>query len=494
MRTDNPTPGPSTVARLRAQVARAKRTVSAQRPVLRWSLVVAMLAGSAALAYLATPVATTYTPLLSHWRLSPSEVTKVAGALDTKQIRFRVDEDQRVLVDSERLGEARDLLGKLGVGPRSLGEIQQKGDAEVSVFDSLGDRIARQTRVSEDELALMIRGLDGVVAAYVRIYKPRPTLGGQSSAPASAFVYLETDRDRPISFKTVQSIQGYVVGHEPYIKHNAVTVWDRKGRYYLDATDPNLGAKTRTRAREEELGEKILEKLDLIKGVAVTVQIVPAQSPPPPPPPAPARPAEEVRAPVAANQPLELEPEARPLTVAAVPATAKSAAESERIRVWVAVPMSYYLKASRVRKPSAEELQSYARKTEELIHTAVAFVVPVAAGAEPPEVTVSTIADGASAAPAVQPASAEPRRALPWWVPAAAAGAVAAVLSVAGYRLLAAARRPAIHPAPPERGRFKVDAASEPGPSERVRELIRLNPEAAASVLHRWTGQGGHDG
>ena len=35
------------------------------------------------------------------------------------------------------------------------------------------------------------------------------------------------------------------------------------------------------------------------------------------------------------------------------------------------------------------------------------------------------------------------------------------------------------------------DAGAGPGPSERVRELIRLNPEAAASVLHRWTGQGG---
>jgi flagellar biosynthesis/type III secretory pathway M-ring protein FliF/YscJ len=39
-----------------------------------------------------------------------------------------------------------------------------------------------------------------------------------------------------------------------------------------------------------------------------------------------------------------------------------------------------------------------------------------------------------------------------------------------------------------------VDAASEttPGASERVRELIRHNPEAAASVLNRWIGQGGH--
>jgi flagellar M-ring protein FliF len=64
-----------------------------------------------------------------------------------------------------------------------------------------------------------------------------------------------------------------------------------------------------------------------------------------------------------------------------------------------------------------------------------------------------------------------------------------------GFGVLAS-RRPAPHPSArprEDRARYKIDEASDPGPgpSERVRELIRLNPEAAASVLHRWTGQGG---
>ena len=47
-----------------------------------------------------------------------------------------------------------------------------------------------------------------------------------------------------------------------------------------------------------------------------------------------------------------------------------------------------------------------------------------------------------------------------------------------------------------DRGRYPIDAAPEPGhaPSERVRELVRFNPEAAAGVLQRWIGQGGHVG
>ena len=47
-----------------------------------------------------------------------------------------------------------------------------------------------------------------------------------------------------------------------------------------------------------------------------------------------------------------------------------------------------------------------------------------------------------------------------------------------------------------DRGRYPIDTAPEPGhaPSERVRELVRFNPEAAAGVLQRWIGQGGHVG
>ena len=63
------------------------------------------------------------------------------------------------------------------------------------------------------------------------------------------------------------------MGYEPDLKHDAVTVVDQKGRRYLDAGNPALGAISRTRAREEELGQKILEQLDWIKGVSVTVQL-----------------------------------------------------------------------------------------------------------------------------------------------------------------------------------------------------------------------------
>ena len=38
--------------------------------------------------------------------------------------------------------------------------------------------------------------------------------------------------------------------------------------------------------------------------------------------------------------------------------------------------------------------------------------------------------------------------------------------------------------------RYHRGTTATPGPSERVREFVRRNPESAVSVLERWTSQG----
>ena len=83
------------------------------------------------------------------------------------------------------------------------------------------------------------------------------------------------------------------------------------------------------------------------------------------------------------------------------------------------------------------------------------------------------------------------RKVLDWGI----VGTVVAVVSIlaAAGSWIQAARRPVVDSRTGASipGDYHVDSASEPGPSERVRELVRRNPEAAASVLQRWTGQGG---
>ena len=125
---------------------------------------------------------------------------------------------------------------------------------------------------------------------------------------------------------------------------------------------------------------------------------------------------------------------------------------------------------------------------------AVELVVP---RGEPWSVKIGSVLDDTSAAdPSPIQVASQARRPVPWWSLAGTAAAVAVTLMVAAYRAVVS-RRPVLRRARgADRGRYPIDTAPEPGhaPSERVRELVRFNPEAAAGVLQRWIGQGGHVG
>jgi hypothetical protein len=211
---------------------------------------------------------------------------------------------------------------------------------------------------------------------------------------------------------------------------------------------------------------------------------------------------------VGVNTPLELEPELplvpapTPVPAVSAPAPAETAGpRSEVARVWVRVPRSYYYsKAAPDRDPSPDRLQPIVARTESLIRVAVGHVVPpelTLAGAAP-DLKIDTIPDDEPAtAPLRSQVATDTRRPLSWWLPAGvAAGGLIVLASVLLVRVLAVrgpvARQRNRAIAAPHLGRYRSDAASEPGPgpAERVRELIRLSPEAAASVLHRWIGQG----
>jgi hypothetical protein len=71
-------------------------------------------------------------------------------------------------------------------------------------------------------------------------------------------------------------------------------------------------------------------------------------------------------------------------------------------------------------------------------------------------------------------------------------GALVSILLIAASWMRIARKPPRrlVEPATTTR-RYHIDSASQPSPSERVRDLIQRNPEAAASVLQRWVGQGG---
>jgi flagellar biosynthesis/type III secretory pathway M-ring protein FliF/YscJ len=529
MRTETPSSLAAAIGRIRTPLGQLRRSVGAQAPAVRWLTVLGGLAVVAAFAYQAAiPSAGKY---LGGGRQYPADdIAKITHALDAQRIGYRVEE-RRIGVAADSYDDATEVVAKLNLGPRSLADIRKQVEDGSTFWDTTSAKQERELHAKEQILEAMICKLEGIVSAYVTINRTTTRVGLRPATTATAFVWLETRDDREIGPKTVQNIQHIIVGNEPAIKPDAVSIQDSKHQY-LDPRDPALNESARIRAREEEIREELLEQIDWIKGVRVTVQLVPAPTPaampssPPPPPPAPApapapgaaeEPAEVEGPRVGVNEPLSLRdepapvvepppappPAPAPVAAALDPATAtatalalapvpvKPAVETAFARILVKVPRSYYfLKALPNRDPSLDVLQPIAARTEGLIKTAVEYVL--APGTF--EVTVTTIPDDVVLKdPLVAPAVPETRRVPEWWLPAAVGAAVAVVLLAVLLRLFSA-RRPRTAAPAKGRGRYDAEAPLDAGrgPSERVRELIRRNPEAAASVLNRWIGQGGH--
>jgi flagellar biosynthesis/type III secretory pathway M-ring protein FliF/YscJ len=476
-----------TVKRILSRLAVAKRSAWARSPVVRWLTVFGIVAASGGLGYLAT-IPSPGKNLGEGRQYSTDAIAQIRRALDVAHIEYRL-EDRRIGVAADRYDEATDVVSKLEINHRSIPEIRK--EFQVSrLWDSPRDKDERELRAREEILETIIGSLDGIVSASVVINRTQTKTGARPTTVTTAFVWLETKDSREIGPKTVQSIKGIIVANEPALKPDAVSVWDWKGRPYLDPSNPALDTISRTRAREEELAQEIFEHIDWINGAQVNVQMV---ARPAPEPVAPVKkPATVAELRVGVNQPLDTVQEPASPEEPARSAEPKTPVATDFARIWVKVPRSfYYLKALPNRNPSLEDLQSIQGRTEMFIKRAVGYVLPSGTF----EISVDTIPDDVVIRdPLVAPAVPETRRIPSWWIPAGVGGGVAALLLIVGLGLLATRRPRRAVAAEPARVRFTVEAAPESGPgaSERVRELIRHNPEAAASVLHRWIGQGGH--
>jgi flagellar M-ring protein FliF len=198
------------------------------------------------------------------------------------------------------------------------------------------------------------------------------------------------------------------------------------------------------------------------------------------------------------NKPAALEAEpapSKPINLTSGPGDTAAGGEPghERGHVLVNVPRSFYYNAlvskSDHLEPSPQELLMMAARTEVGVKKTVELVLP-AQGAW--KVEVDTIPDELPLVrPAVLPYPVESRRkALDWGIVGVVLAAIS-ILAAVGSWVQVARRSARPRETEAKTSRFRADLASGPGPSERVRELVRRNPEAAASVLQRWTVQGG---
>ena len=500
MRTEGSRSPASAATRLRHELARARTWLRGRGRATRLVLVAAAAAALVAavfLAILTMPADRDDVIWLYDGRsFSGDAARSIQKALAAEKVPFRADNGRRIGVAAPRWGDAMSALEKHNVAPASLEEIEGVPPT-FSPWIGAAEKQEQDLWRTERWLKATIEGYGGIRSAIVRIARTQVHAGIRPEWKSSGLVILDVER-KP-SHKVVCAIQTLLARAVPGLAADAVTVGDRSGNFFLEAGDARAASDTKYLARGEQLRDALLEKLGpLIPGIDVDVTVeppAPAEAPAPrTPPPPPSTAAAEARP----NVPVGLEPDPEP-TPHAPAAPAAHASTSGLANVWVKVPRSYYRKLARdvmpARPPSQDDLKFYVQRTNELIDNAVAVLIPPA---EKGRVMVNTIADNLAAEPAPVVAAGPSDAARPWptWLAPAALGAgaglaVALVLGT-GFGLIAS-RRPSARPSRTSlRSGLSVDAPSGPmpGPSERVRDLVRRDPEAAAGVLQRWIGKG----
>ncbi|MDR3620937.1 MAG: hypothetical protein P4L85_16415 [Paludisphaera borealis] len=494
-----------TPGRLLSWLRARRKALAGRSATLRWSLVALAVGGLSLAAYLAAsavaPGERSY--LGAGRRYSSDDVHKIKKTLDKLRIEYQIIDDRRVAVAANNLDAAGAAVAKLELGPRTLTEIRDEAAKDRSWLDSPRDREVREEREQAQVLESLINGLPGIEGSFVKITRPKQRIGLRSVVRPMAFVQLETEGGRELPAGVIESITSILTVAEQGLTPHAITVMDRSGRPYLDAANPALNAQSSTRARQEDLRRQILEKLDWITGIRVDVKLAAAEAIDQPEP----KPVETKTSPnsgssqpapniaVSLNRALSIDPDpADAAPSAASPTSPVPAAPKLRGRVLVNVPRSYYYNASYMpggREPSQDDLRALMGRTETHIRNAVELVVleSPAVAWEPP--SIEMIQDEMPDRMPATAAGGKSRRLVNDWATAGAAGAAAAALVAVGTWVFGS-RQP-VRRSESSRGslRYHRGSPATPPPTERVLEFVRRNPEAAFSVLNRWTSQGG---
>jgi len=431
-------------------------------------------------------------------RFSQAEVAKITKVLEAAKLD-PITDGGRIGVPRSRAVEARSLIGKAGLGPRRMDDLIDQ-TSKPSIFEPPLSAEKKQDLQQARYLKAAIDRLNPDLSATVQIHRKRPAGFARPSESVELHVYLDVEGNQKISSRQVEAIKNLMVSLEPDLKPEGLHLIDRMGNVYLSPTNPSLGHQSRAKAREEELADKIAMTLNWIDDLRVTVTVDPEPASPPPPPEAEV--VETLQEPIQANQPLEAEPEEQPAESLAIVSTepedddGTDAGRTGKATVFLQVPVSYVVQRFNAihgtsRRPAREDLEPLFRQAREDIIARVRNIVPEA---ELARVEVDKFDTDA-------PHVAEPLPLSPsltirsWWLPAALSGTLAA-LGLAALGGWWAARRPASRPRPAAARQATRRLIPAPtSPSEQVRELIRIDPAAAAGVLHRWIGQhaGGHD-
>ncbi|WP_169977492.1 hypothetical protein [Tautonia rosea] len=443
----------------------------------------------------------------------PDQAEALLNELALKGIDAQADDRGRVSVPPARLAEALKVLDQLGLSRRAL--IQEVEDpTRPPLMADATERTEIHLRAEARKIERALEEIPGIQSAVV-VLMPKPGRPFARPEAARAGVHLRADRSRSLSPTTVDRVLN-VIATFTQLKADDVTIIDAQGDALLKAGDPGFARSMRAEALARSWEAAIAEQLSpVIDGALVEVRLdTPIDSDPPAPVvptidedaptfqptplASPAPPSSSMIVKVVPNGPLSLDPP--PESMASEPPAASSPVPAEpppaRANVLVKVPASYYLARHdaflNAREPKQNAIDRFVAFTEDYVRTIIAHVIPETSLGRVQILMQPLPNEPDTPRPIVREARQE---AALWWVPAAVLGGVAGLALIAAASGWLSGRRPALRASSAMAGTSRphlppMPDDDTPGPADRVRELVRSDPSAAAAVLRRWVEQG----
>lgn len=199
------------------------------------------------------------------------DAAAVVGVLETKGIRYRIDENSgTLLVESSRFHDARLALAEAGMpNERAVGF--EMLDKEQGIGTSQFMETARYRHSLEGELARTIASISSVRAARVHLAIPERSAFVRDQRRPSASVLLEVQPGRAVQEGQVRAIGNLVASSVPDLDLAQVTIVDQKGKLLSNFVDDAEAAAANkqleyTAKLEDQLVQRVHRILDPIVG------------------------------------------------------------------------------------------------------------------------------------------------------------------------------------------------------------------------------------
>lgn len=203
--------------------------------------------------------------------LSDRDMTQIADALKSTQIRYRLDPDSgALLVQADKADDAKLKLAAAGLPKGNARGIELLEEPPAFGTSQFMEK-ARYQRAIEDELARSVARIDNVRAARVHLALPPESVFARAKKEPSASVMVDLYAGRVLEQAQVAAITHLVSASVPNLPSSRVTVVDSRGNLLTDAKRDKLMAATTqrfeyTRRVEEDYVERIRRLLEPMVG------------------------------------------------------------------------------------------------------------------------------------------------------------------------------------------------------------------------------------